>query len=115
MIANGMNHLEKQRSELYQLLRKINGDYPADLSPRWQGQGHGGAALASQLPLWVFVSAAAALLLIVYLGFSLYIDTASDGVFKELLQLSREPLDTVVAAPGHGPQPPKASNGLDRF
>lgn len=115
LIANGMNHLEKQRLELYQLIQRINGDFVPELSAHWQGQGHTEGKLVSQLPLWVFVAVAAGLLLLCYLGFSFFINAASDPVYKDFLKLSREPVEMPAVQAPHVSQPAVAVNRLERF
>lgn len=117
LIANGMNSLEKQRQELYQLLQRLNGDFVPELSPRWQGQQNPKAALAAQLPLWVFASVAGGLLLLCYLGFSYAINANSDPVYNELLKLSREPVPMSMqeSAPISVAPMKVARNRADRF
>lgn len=114
VMANGANELEKQRLELYQLTQRVHGDFPAELSPRWQGQKTGNSSLIAQVPLWVFASVAGGLLLLCYLGFAFFINAASDPAYRELLKLAKEP---VQAAPATMPPPPApvVANRLERF
>lgn len=117
--ANGKNALEGLRAELYQLIQRINGDFSPELSPRWQGQKNAGNAVVSQVPAWVFVTVTAVLLLICYLGFSFFINSASDPAYRDLLKLSREPVQTVTAQLEPAPSTPKqtvaATPTVERF
>ncbi len=115
VIANGANDLEKQRLELYQLTQRVRGDFPIELSPRWHGQASGKSNLLTQVPLWVFATVAAGLLLLCYLGFAFFINNASDPAYRELLKLAKEPVQVAAASE---PQPivaPVVTNRLERF
>jgi type VI secretion system protein ImpK len=114
VMANGSNELEKQRLELYQLTQRVRGDFPPELSPRWHGQKTGNSSLITQVPLWVFASAAGGLLLLCYLGFAYFINSASDPTYRELLKLAKEPVQ-VAAAVTITPPAPVVANRLERF
>ena len=96
VIPGGINSLEKQKVELYQLIQRVNGDFAPELSPRWQGYKNAKSGLVGQFPVWVFATVAAVLLLLFYLGFSYFINSASDPAYRELLKLSREPVQMAV-------------------
>ncbi|OQW67445.1 MAG: type IV secretion protein DotU [Proteobacteria bacterium ST_bin11] len=115
VMANGANELEKQRLELYQLTQRVRGDFPAELSPRWHGQKSANTSLISQVPLWIFASVAGGLLLLCYLGFAFFINSASDPVYRELLKLAKEPLQIATAATISPPPAPVVANRLERF
>ncbi|WP_446808849.1 type IVB secretion system protein IcmH/DotU [Methylomonas sp. 2BW1-5-20] len=114
VMANGSNELEKQRLELYQLTQRVRGDFSPELSPRWHGQKTGNSSLITQVPLWVFASAAGGLLLLCYLGFAYFINSASDPAYRELLKLAKEPVQ-VSAAVTITPPAPVVANRLERF
>ncbi|WKJ90866.1 type IVB secretion system protein IcmH/DotU [Methylomonas montana] len=99
VMTNGVNELEKQRLELFQLIQRVKGDFPPELSPRWQGQKSAKNTLMSQVPLWVFATIAGGLLLLCYLGFAFLINSASDPAYKELLKLAKEPIQIAAAQP----------------
>lgn len=119
VIPNGANELEKQRLELYQLIQRVRGDFPPELSPRWQGRKGTGNTLMTQVPLWVFASIAGCLLLLCYLAFAFLINGASDPAYRELLKLAKEPVQISIAnTPISAPTPPVkpvATNRLQRF
>lgn len=113
LMGNGLNELERQRMELYQLIQRVKGDYPVELSPRWQGQQPTKSALMSQIPLWVFASIAAGLLLLSYLGFAFVINATSDPIYRELVDLAKEPVQIAVSS--YQPPPPPAKPRMERF
>lgn len=104
LIANGLNDLERHRLELYQLIHRVKGDYPTELSPRWPGQQPAKTALMRQIPLWVFATIAAGLLLLGYLGFAFFLNQSSDPVYRNLVALSKNPI--TLAATSYTPPPP---------
>lgn len=97
VIGGGLNDLERQRLELYQLIQRVKGDFAIELSPRWRGLQPDKSVLMAQLPLWIFGSVAAGILLIFYLGFAFLINSASDPVYRELLKLAKDPVQIAVA------------------
>lgn len=114
IMANGLNALEQTRAELYQLIQRVRGDFERDLSPRWQGLKDVRNALIRYVPLWVVAAVAGALLILVYLGFALAINGASDPAYKDLFALAREEIK--LAAPLPPPPPPKPAPGrAERF
>lgn len=114
LMNNGLNELERQRIDLYQLIQRVRGDFPAELSPRWQGQQSGNTALMKQLPLWVFGCIAAGLLLLGYLGFAFFLNSAADPVYRALIELAKQPL--TLAATSYVPPPaPAAKARMERF
>lgn len=122
LMNSGLNELERHRLELYQLIQRVKGDFPAELSPRWQGQHSGKTTLMSEVPLWVFATVAAGLLLLCYLGFAFFINSASDPVYRNLITLGKEPVQlatsaytpSLVQTPSTAPKP-AAKPRLERF
>lgn len=98
LMNNGLNELERQRIELYQLIQRVKGDFPAELSPRWQGRQAPKSALMTQVPLWVFATIGAGLLLLCYLGFAFFLNTSSDPIYRQLIELAREPIQLAQVA-----------------
>jgi type VI secretion system protein ImpK len=98
-VSGGTNSLEQMRSELYALIQRVRGDGERALSPRWQGLKDLRPALIRHVPLWVAAAASAALLILIYLGFLLAINSASDPLFQRIATLPEEkpPLETAVA------------------
>jgi len=115
VIANGMNELEKVRTELYQVIQRIRGDFAVELSPHWQGQNTGKKSLAAQIPLWVISAVAASVLLLSYFAFLFAINALADPVYKQLLSLAKEPAPMPQFAGQALPAQPLAAKRLQRF
>lgn len=117
IIPNGLNDLERQRLELYQLIQRVRGDFEPELSPRWRGQNSAKSRLMKQVPLWVFGAVAAGLLILCYLGFAYWINSVSDPVYRDLLKLTVAPTRPSVDAPASQPAQTqvKAAPRLERF
>ena len=96
---NGLNELEQYRLELYQLIRRIRGDFEPALSPRWQGLKDVRNALMKFVPLWVIGVVAGAVLLLAYIAFLFSISSASDETLSHLAALGRENIQTAQPLP----------------
>ncbi|WP_368086598.1 type IVB secretion system protein IcmH/DotU [Methylomonas sp. LWB] len=117
VIPNGLNDIERQRLELYQLIQRVRGDFEPELSPRWRGQNTGKSNLMKQVPLWIFGAVAAGLLILCYLGFAYWINSTSDPVYRDLLTLTAAPAQTTVdtSAAQSAQTQVKAVPRLERF
>ena len=85
--GSGMRELERLRHELYLLIYRAKGDSEQSLSPRWQGLRGVRSPLGRQVPLWIPIVVAGALLVVIYMGFAYMINKSSDGVYKQLAML----------------------------
>lgn len=99
VIANGLNELETVKLELYQIIQRQRGDLAVELSPHWQGQNSGAQSLSGQFPAWISFALAASLLVLAYLGFLVTLNAVADPVYKQLLNLSKEPQQLNIASP----------------
>lgn len=101
VVNDGKTQLDSVRVRLSQMLRQQRGG-TADkaLAPRWEGVPARTARLGSGVPLWVVMSLAALLLMVVYVALRFSINSHSDGVFATLRGLD------VKAAPVVAPPPP---------
>lgn len=84
VLNNGRAQLDAIRERLAQLLRKQQGDYERDLSPRWQVALNKRGAGWNVLPVWVAVAVCGLVLLGVYLPYSYLLNAASDPVFSNI-------------------------------
>jgi type VI secretion system protein ImpK len=92
LVPQGQAALGQIRRDLLSLLRRLDGEDDAALSPRWRGAAATHVPIARRVPVWVYASATLALLVTVYAAFALRL-----GAFGERL-------DAVVAAlPPAGP------------
>ena len=99
VLANSGNTLEKYRTELYQLIQRVKGDYERELSPRWQGLTDVRNALVRYVPLWVVGAVLGVALILVFTGFVLTLNSRSDQVYKQLFELAKQPVEIAAAAP----------------
>jgi len=99
VLNNSSNALEKYRTELYQLIQRVKGDYERELSPRWQGLKDVRNALVRYVPLWVVAAVLGVGLILAYTGFILVLNSRSDQVYKELFGLAKQPIEIANAIP----------------
>lgn len=81
--------LEGIQDNLYQTIRMHRGDVERSLSPRWQGVQDKRTPLARYVPLWVVAAVGAGLLMAVYWGFLIAINSASDSAMTDIASLGR--------------------------
>jgi len=111
VIDNGRAQLDGVRTRLAQLLRQGVTPDPA-LSPRWQGVQQAAGKLRSALPVWVIAAGASVLLLLVFMGFRLAINSASDQAFSNLRALDVKATTLVQAPPPPAPPAPRLAGLL---
>lgn len=84
VIDNGKTQLDALTERLAQMLRKERGEYERDLSPHWQAAAAKRSKVLSALPLWVALAAGGLVMLVLYLSFSAFLNSASDPVFAQI-------------------------------
>jgi type VI secretion system protein ImpK len=92
VIHRGRDRIEQLRDELFSIIRRHRGDYERSLSPSWQGQGRIHNSLASYIPFWVVASILAAVLLLSYSGFRVWLYDSSTPVVAQLDDISNSAL-----------------------
>jgi type VI secretion system protein ImpK len=108
--ADGLRALEQLRHELYLVLTRIRGDVEGGLSLNWKGLHDLRSPLIRFVPLWVLAAVAGSLLMIIYLGFAYAINSASNRIYSQWVDM---PAPTT---PRHAPPMKAADPGLvDRF
>jgi type VI secretion system protein ImpK len=106
VIENGRAQLEALRERLAQLLRRQQGDYERDLSPRWRGAAALRAPVFTMLPLWVVFAVCGVLLLAIFVFFRLRLMDLSDPVYAQIQQLRvRATAPPPVVPPTPPPKP----------
>lgn len=104
-VANdGKAQLDSIRTRLSQMLRQQRGGGDKTLSPRWEGVPAKDARLGEGVPMWVVMSLAALVLMVVYVALRLSINAHSDPVFATLRGLDAKAAP-VVAPPPPAPAP----------
>jgi type VI secretion system protein ImpK len=99
-MRDGPEQLDRIRAEVYQLIRRLGKEPEPELSPRWRGVVDSRSPLVRHVPLWVVGGAAAAFLLLIYLGFLLAISGRSDAVAGAVSAASREEVPMISHAYG---------------
>lgn len=122
VMDRGSAQLEAITQELYRTIRNQRGEGERELSPHWRGVVDRRPAVARYVPLWTVPVGVCALAVVLYLGFSYSINSASDQVFSDLntlggeaAQLYQRPanveplvVETVSVATDEPPPPPPA-------
>mgnify|MGYP001824699580 FL=1 len=88
----GQTRLGEIQDNLYRTIRTQQGDFEPELSPHWKGMEDHRNRLARYVPFWVIGAISAALLLMIYIGFSYSLMRVSDPVYAELNDIGREAL-----------------------
>lgn len=97
VLQNGRDHLENIRDELFQTIRSCRGEFERELSPTWQSRVVTRNKLTDYVPFWVIASSAAALLLLVYFGFRVWMYNTSSYVEQQLIDIAQSAEQTLQA------------------
>jgi len=113
VVNDGKAQLDSVRTRLSQMLKQQRGG-AADktLSPRWEGVPARVAKLGAGLPMWVVMSFAALLLLVIYVTLRFSINGHSDPVFATLRGLDVKAAPVVAPPPPPVPVPPRLATLL---
>jgi type VI secretion system protein ImpK len=111
----GAQMLEQHRSELYQTIVCLRGDFEQTLSARWRGLQAPRNILPSLLPAWVAVAFAGAVWVFTYLGLAIALNSASDAPYHELLNLPSPALAAAKMEAEAPAKPPQAPSATARF
>jgi type VI secretion system protein ImpK len=84
VMDRGHEKLEELRNIVFEHIRRYRGEFPQELSPHWQSQSGQRASLRHLVPLWVVVAVASALLLVIFIGFTVVLDDTADPVYEAL-------------------------------
>jgi len=90
LLSNGREHLDNLRDNLYQIIRRCRGEFERELSPTWQSRVVRRNKLTDYVPFWVIASSMAALLLLVYFGFRVWMYSSSSYVEQQLQDIVTE-------------------------
>lgn len=91
VIDRGLEKLEELRSVVFEHIRRRRGEFPQELSPHWQSQSAQRKALRNFVPLWVVVAVASALLLAIFIGFTMVLGETADPVYQALENIGNPP------------------------
>jgi type VI secretion system protein ImpK len=84
--GRGTSEHSRLREGVYRILRERRGDFERELSPHWRGLAAAHRPLTSYVPAWVIGVVTAALLTLMFMGFTYALSDASDtgGVLADL-------------------------------
>lgn len=89
IIPNGRTQLDSLRDDLFRIIRMHRGEYERDLSAHWQGINTGTNTLTQRIPLWVVGALTGAVILSIYLGFTLMLKGLDKPVLNEFEAISQ--------------------------
>lgn len=89
VLDRGHEKLEELKGIIFEQIRRRRGEFPQELSPHWQSQSGQRTSMRNYIPLWVVVAVASALLLAIFLGFSLVLDETADPVYEALESIGK--------------------------
>src|SRR5215813_11560504 len=114
--GRGTSEHSRLRDGVYRILRERRGEFERELSPHWRGLAAGHRPLTSYIPAWVIAAVTAAVLMLMFMGFTYALSGLSDGAYADLAQLP--PVGSVAlarVAPPPPPPPPPAPNTFTKF
>jgi type VI secretion system protein ImpK len=114
VIARGATELARIREGIYGTLRQLRGEFERELSPHWRGVEAPHRVLTSFLPGWVVGVAAAAAIVLTFIGYTTLLNNDSDDVYARMTTL---PPSGKVALRAQVPAPPPVPRDgtLDRL
>jgi type VI secretion system protein ImpK len=112
VVNDGKAQLDSVRVRLSQMLRQQRGNADKALSPRWEGVPARVAKIGAGIPMWVVMSFAALVLMVVYIGLRFSINGGSDSVFAALRGLDVKAAPVVAPPPAAAPTPPRLAGLL---
>ena len=78
--GRGTSEHSRVRESVYRVLRERRGDFERDLAPHWRGLAAAHRPLTSYIPPWVIGVATAALLMLIFMGFTYALNGDSDSI-----------------------------------
>jgi len=98
VLNRGQEKLEELRNIVFEHIRQRRGEFPRELSPHWQSQSGQQRRLRQFIPLWVVVSIACAILLAIFIGFTMVLEERAEPVYQTLESIATFDAD-VTAEP----------------
>jgi len=87
----GHEKQEELRNIVFEHIRRRRGEFPQELSPHWQSQSGQRTSLRNIIPLWVVAAVASALLLVIFIGFTMVLDETADPAYEALEGIAKLP------------------------
>lgn len=89
VIERGQEQLDELRHTVFEHIRRRRREFTLDLSPRWKGVTDRRSALRRYVPLWVAFAVAGALLLTVFLGFTVVLEDTAEPAYEALQRMGQ--------------------------
>lgn len=78
--GRGTSEHSRVREGVYRTLRERRGDFERELAPHWRGLAAAHRPLTSYIPAWVIAVVTAAVLMLMFMGFTYALSDASDAI-----------------------------------
>jgi type VI secretion system protein ImpK len=102
------------RNSLARIIRGQRGEFERDLSPHWKGVLRPYKSLSVWKPVWIAVGATAALLAIIFGGFSYFLGQRSDAVLTQIATIDTGVAPTLLRRAPPPPPPPPQKADVDK-
>jgi type VI secretion system protein ImpK len=114
--GRGTSEHSRVREGVYRTLRDRRGDFERELSPHWRGLAAVHRPLTSYIPTWVIAAVTAAILMLMFMGFTYALSDESDtgGILGDLQPVGKVTLYRPEPTPPPEP-PPVLPNIFTRF
>jgi type VI secretion system protein ImpK len=106
--GRGTSEHSRVRDGVYRTLRERRGDFERELSPHWRGLAAAHRPLTSYIPAWVIGVITAALLTLMFVGFTYALNDASD---RGSVIAQQQPVGTIELARAVAAAPPPPPPG----
>jgi len=116
LAANGAGELTRLKEDVFQFLRSVRGGIKSELSPNWRGVAAESRGPRDFLPMLFHGIGIAVLLLVIFIGFSLYLRRQSTLAVQDVQSLMSEPIfikqATLAPPPDAAPPAPAAPTAV---
>ncbi len=99
VVDRGQEKREELRNVVFEHIRRRRGEFPRELSPHWQSQSGQKRGLRQFIPLWVVVAVASAILLAIFIGFTVVLEERSEPVYESLENIASPEPSTAQPEP----------------
>ncbi len=99
VMDRGQEKLEELRNIVFEHIRRQRGEFPRELSPHWQSQSNQKRSLRQFIPLWVVVAVACAILMAIYIGFTVVLEERSEPVYETLENIAKPNSEMTLPEP----------------
>ncbi|MGV8986887.1 MAG: type IVB secretion system protein IcmH/DotU [Cypionkella sp.] len=112
--AGGQDRHLQIRNTLARIIRGQRGEFERDLSPRWKGVLRPYKSLSAWKPVWIAIGATAALLALIFGGFSYFLGQRSGAVLADIATVDTGIPPTLLRRAPPPPPPPPQKADVDK-